>query len=199
MAFWREGYQANSVKALSERLGITRSSFYNAFESREAMFMEAFERYLERSPDRALATVPLEGSVRALITETFKTICENLTLDPDAKGCLAVNSVGALCNVDAEIGPKVAAHMIVRLERIKALLKAAVVRGELPPGADITETALALKTFLVGLNSMAKVLPNRSTLWPAARATLAAFDLLCEDAELENSSPVSLNEQTTVK
>lgn len=53
MAFWRDGYQANSVKALSERLGITRSSFYNAFESREAMFMEAFERYLERSPDRA--------------------------------------------------------------------------------------------------------------------------------------------------
>ncbi|KPH83146.1 TetR/AcrR family transcriptional regulator, partial [Bosea vaviloviae] len=53
MAFWRDGYQANSVKALSERLGITRSSFYNAFESREAMFMEALERYLERSPDRA--------------------------------------------------------------------------------------------------------------------------------------------------
>ncbi|QCI79818.1 TetR/AcrR family transcriptional regulator [Hankyongella ginsenosidimutans] len=199
VAFWREGYQANSVKALSERLGITRSSFYNAFESREAMFMEAFERYLERSPDRALAAVPLEGSVCALITATFKTICESLTLDPDAKGCLAVNSVGALCNVDAEIGPKVAAQMIARLERIETLLKAAVARGELPRDADITATALALKTFLVGLNSMAKVLPNRSALWPAARATLAAFGLLCEDAELQNSSPVSFHEKTTVK
>lgn len=89
--------------------------------------------------------------------------------------------------------------MIARLERIETLLKAAVARGELPPDADITATALALKTFLVGLNSMAKVLPKRSALWPAARATLAAFDLLCEDAELENSSPVSLHEKTTVK
>ena len=31
---WRDGYEANSVKALSEKLGITRSSFYNAFSSR---------------------------------------------------------------------------------------------------------------------------------------------------------------------
>lgn len=199
IAFWREGYQANSVKALSERFGITRSSFYNAFESREAMFMEALERYLERSPDRALAAVPLEGSVCALVTVTFKTICESLALDPDAKGCLAVNSVGALCNVDAELGPKVAAHMVARLERIETLLKAAVARGELPRDADIAATALALKALLVGLNSMAKVLPDRSALWPAARATLAAFGLLCEDAESKNSSPVSFHEKTTVK
>src|SRR3546814_19449373 len=55
LAFWREGFKETSVKALSERLGITRSSFYNAFGSQEAMFLEALDRYLERSPDRAMA------------------------------------------------------------------------------------------------------------------------------------------------
>jgi TetR/AcrR family transcriptional repressor of nem operon len=180
MAFWREGYQANSVKALSERLGITRSSFYNAFESREAMFMEALERYLERSPDRALEVVPPEGSICALITATFRTICQSLALDVDAKGCLAVNSVGALCNVDAELGPKVAAHMVARLGRLEALLGAAVARGELPDDTDIAATALSLKTFLVGLNVMAKVVPDRAALWPAARAVLASFGILRE-------------------
>ncbi len=34
---WRNGFERASVKALSERLGITRSSFYNAFDSREAL------------------------------------------------------------------------------------------------------------------------------------------------------------------
>jgi len=180
MAFWRDGYQGNSVKALSERLGITRSSFYNAFESQEAVFLEALERYLERSPDRALARVPQEGSICALITETFKSVCQNLALDTGAKGCLAVNSVGALCNVDAALGPKVAAHMIARLQRIETLLRLAVAQGELPGDIDIAVTALSLKTFLVGLNVMAKVVPDRDALWPAARATLSGLGILRE-------------------
>src|SRR3546814_6947194 len=96
------------------------------------MFLEALDRYLERSPDRAMADNAPEGSVCALISETFRRICANLAADPDAKGCLAVNSVGALCNVDETLGPKVAAVMIERLQRIENLLKLAIDRGELP-------------------------------------------------------------------
>lgn len=187
-SFWRNGFKETSVKALSERLGITRSSFYNAFGSQEAVFLEALQRYLERSPDRAFANVPQGSSIRALITETFKAICETLAADTEAKGCLAVNSVSALCNVEPELGPKVAAHMNARRERIEALLRVAVARGELPGDFDVTATALALKALLVGLNSMSKVLPDRSALWPSARATLAAFGLLCEGDASENSS-----------
>ena len=44
---WRSGFEANSVKAISEKLGITRSSFYNAFGSREALFLEALSVPLE--------------------------------------------------------------------------------------------------------------------------------------------------------
>jgi len=180
MAFWRDGYQATSVKALSERLGITRSSFYNAFESQEAVFLEALDRYLERSPDRAFAYVMQEGSICGLIAETFKSICQSLALDSDARGCLAVNSVGALCGVDAALGPKVAAHMIARLERLETLLKLAVARGELRDDTDVAATALALKTFLVGLNVMAKVVPDRDALWPATRTMLLAAGILHE-------------------
>lgn len=180
LAFWRDGYQETSVKALSERLGITRSSFYNAFGSQEAMFLEALDLYLARSPDRAMANNTPEGSVCALISETFRAIYTNLASDPDAKGCLAVNSVGALCQVDEKLGPKVAAVMIERLQRIETLLELAIERGELPADTDIKANALALKTFLVGLNSMAKVLPDRNDLWPATRAILLALGILKE-------------------
>ncbi|MBU3887894.1 TetR/AcrR family transcriptional regulator [Methylosinus sp. KRF6] len=180
-AFWRDGYQANSVKALSERLGITRSSFYNAFDSQEALFLEALGRYLDGSPDRALAQMPQQGSVCALITQTFRTVCQTLAADAEAKGCLLVNSVGALCPPVDDLGAEIAAHLIARVERIEALLRAAVARFELPSDTDIPACALALMTFLVGLNMMAKVVPDRAVLWPAARATLAAYGVLREE------------------
>ena len=69
-AFWRAGYQACSVRALSERLGITRSSFYNAFGSREALFREALARYGDQAPDQAFADAQVNpGEVRRRITE----------------------------------------------------------------------------------------------------------------------------------
>lgn len=177
-AFWSDGFRDTSVKALSERLGITRSSFYNAFGSQEAMFLEALDRYLARSPDQAMAAPAPEGSVCTLISETFRQACATLAADPDARGCLAVNSVGALCNVDEVLGPKVAAVMVERLQRIENLVALAVERGELPEDTDVKATALSLKTLLVGLNSMAKVLPDRADLWLAAQATLKALGIL---------------------
>lgn len=187
-AFWRDGYQSNSVKALSERLGITRSSFYNAFDSQEALFLEALDRYLELSPDQALAQPPQAGGVCWLITETFRTVCQTLDADCDARGCLAVNSVAVLCNVDASLGPKVAARMMARLERLERLLKLAVAGGELPPETDTAACALALKTLLVGLNTMAKVVPDRTALWPSARLVLAGLGILRENSP--KSAPV---------
>ena len=53
--FWKNGFEASSVKSLSQAFGITRSSFYNAFGSHEALFEEALALYFEQSPDQALA------------------------------------------------------------------------------------------------------------------------------------------------
>ncbi|VAV96195.1 hypothetical protein MNBD_ALPHA06-837, partial [hydrothermal vent metagenome] len=75
-AFWRDGYAANSVKALSHSLGITRSSFYNAFQSRENLFREALTLYANQSPDRAFQDTKPDISVKQLFTDTFATVCK---------------------------------------------------------------------------------------------------------------------------
>lgn len=53
---WERGYDACSVKAISEKLGITRSSFYNTFGSREKLFFEVIDVYLKESPDTVYLT-----------------------------------------------------------------------------------------------------------------------------------------------
>lgn len=181
-AFWRDGYQSSSVKALSELLGITRSSFYNAFESQEALYLEALDRYLARSPDDELACDPGSIGVRRHISNVVRTICSTLERDREARGCLAVNSVNTLCGSDSALSDAITARMLDRLDRIELLLQQGVERGELPVETDIAATALALKSLIVGLNTMSRVVPDKSALWPAAKQALAGLGLLAQDS-----------------
>jgi TetR/AcrR family transcriptional repressor of nem operon len=174
---WRRGYEASSAKALSELLGINRSSFYNAFQSREALFLEALDLYFTRSPDRVLNDIPPDASILRTLTSMFREICRVRAADEDAKGCLAVNCLAELVGVDETLGPALADVFQRSLARLESLLRRAAARGEIKDGGDIREKALALKNLLVGLNLMSKVVRNEAELWSVAQQTLKGLKL----------------------
>ena len=43
--FWRRGYAATSIQDLVEGTGLSRSSLYNTFESKELLYQRALQRY----------------------------------------------------------------------------------------------------------------------------------------------------------
>ena len=176
-AFWRNGYEACSVKALSELLGITRSSFYNAFGDRETLFALALERYCARSPDLALRKPNREKPVTRLLTETFREICVTRAADPDARGCLIVNTVAERGCADQPVGSAMAGLLLGSLNQFEVLLNRAVETGELPSDTDVAAKAGALQTLMLGLNLMCRVTPDEDRLWDAARSTLQGLGL----------------------
>ena len=90
--FWRRGYEATSVRALADAMGIQLGSFYAAFESKDACFRRALARYLET---QGLPTKPSPDAIRTWLT----TI-----VDPkrDPRGCLLVASAGEHPALSAE-------------------------------------------------------------------------------------------------
>lgn len=174
---WRSGFEACSVKAFSEKLGITRSSFYNAFGSREALFCEALELYFSQSPDKALVCDDREASTLRLITRVFREVCRTRASDPQGRGCLAINCVTELVGVDDTLGPILEQAILGSLERLERLLGQAAANGEIEDNGDLREKALALKTLLIGLNVMAKVVRSEDDLWVAASQTLKGLGL----------------------
>lgn len=174
---WRNGYRASSVKALSESLGITRSSFYNAFGSREALFQETLALYCDQSPDKALATAQPGMPVKQLLTNTFRAACKARASDPEFRGCLAINSVVELCNTDPILGSVMNDAVLQNLARFEQLLVWAVEQGEIDAATDVHAKALALQNLLMGLNAMCKVVTAEEDLWQAAMTTLEGLDL----------------------
>lgn len=182
-AIWRKGLQASSAKALSERLKITRSSFYNAFGSREALFEEALRRYFSVAPDRVLNGVPADANVLQILADMFLDLCRVRAADPEARGCLAVNSVVELVGVDPVLGPVMEQAVHGGLDRFEALLRQAAANGEIVDTGELRQKALALQNLVIGLNVLSKVVRSEDDLRAIAELTLKGLGFWPAEAD----------------
>lgn len=175
---WRSGYEATSVKVMSEKLGIARSSYYNAFGTREGLFKKALAAYSAASPDRSLFAEPAGRSIRAAITATFRNACETRAADPEGRGCLAVNSLCELAGGShTELSDLLIGAVHESVARFEALLCIAIARGEIDAEEDVHGKALALQSLLIGINTLSKAVRDENELWLASRTTLQALGL----------------------
>ncbi|MCK5041097.1 MAG: TetR/AcrR family transcriptional regulator [Sphingomonadales bacterium] len=169
---WKKGFEACSVKAISEKLGITRSSFYNAFESREALFMEALELYASKTPNVLLRNIDENTNITATITKLFREICRFQTSDPEARGCMAVNSITELVAVNNELGPQLKEIVVRHIKTFTSMLDQAKKNGEISADANTKEIAIAIQNTLLGLSVLAKIVRSEQELWASIKTTL---------------------------
>lgn len=184
--FWDRGYLAVSAKELAEAMGIQRSSFYNSFGDREAVFREALTLYGQRAPDRMLDEIRPGDPVAPSLARMFRNLCRVRVADEQARGCLVVNSIGELVGVDSDVGPLIQRALQARQSVFTRLLQQAVDQQEIPAPANPTATAAALLAFLMGINTLSKVERDEQRLWEICRAFLADLgvpETVLNDAE----------------
>ena len=173
--FWRDGYEATSVRALAGRMGITGASLYNAFGDKRSLFREVLKRYAERSTRernaRLESSLPPKQAVRAFLGEIIKR-----SLDTDRRGCLLVNTALEVAPHDPELGAAVAA----RLGEIEAFfhraITAAQADGSVPPDRDPGDLARLLLGVTLGLRVLARSNPQPELLEGMVRPALALLD-----------------------
>lgn len=177
---WLHGYEGVSVKSISEKLSITRSSFYHTFTSKEALFEEVLEYYLKPSP--CFTAHPHAQSQDPLVslTQFFHQVCQNRVEDPILRGCMLVNSMVGLVGVNSTLGPLVAQKVNSGRAWFESLITQAVRKGDLDIDTDVAQLALALQTLLIGVNTMSKVIHDEDQLWGTTKATLKGLNLLKE-------------------
>lgn len=146
--FWSVGYEGASLDALTKAMGINRSSLYQAFKDKNALFMEAVSHY-ERTVGRVASRALLDnaGPLRTDLRAFFHAIIRSATEPGSPRGCMFTS---ALPDV-AEAHPEVRAYLRSSCQSAEAFFidrfRKAIAEGDLPELAP----APALATLATGL------------------------------------------------
>ena len=86
--FWHRGYNNTNYSQIVKHLGINRSSIYDTYGNKEALFIAALKHYLKSNHG---GEAPSFEEPRALIESFFQDKLQSIQADKERKGCFAVN------------------------------------------------------------------------------------------------------------
>jgi AcrR family transcriptional regulator len=173
--FWSKGYEGTSLQDLLNAMGLTKSSLYQAFGSKEALFAKVVERY--RSGHASYRNTALQEATPRRIAERLLFGAAQLHSDASTPaGCLELNASLA-CSAESE---QVRAGIVkVRLafrRKLRDRLRALAETGaKLPAGMDADSAALLLTTTMLGMGAQARSGSSRNELQQIARAALLCW------------------------
>ena len=99
--FWRKGVRGTSLSDIARDAGVQRGSLYNAFGSKEALFLCAYERYAGEylsSVEKALGS----GTLRKRLTAFFDLTIRNFRSGSPPRGCPTTRGLMELASVEGE-------------------------------------------------------------------------------------------------
>ncbi|MGF1276535.1 TetR/AcrR family transcriptional regulator [Acetobacter pasteurianus] len=150
--FWTQGYEPTSLNQLKACMGnISPASFYAAFGSKEALFREVVQRYLETYGQVMEPLWDETRTPRDAIEQTLRRSARMQTTHSHPTGCLIVLGASNCSPENQSVQMLLAAERARTRKGIKACVDRAVANGELPP-SPATETLPNLfTTFLHGM------------------------------------------------
>src|SRR5665811_775720 len=108
-AFWSKGYAATSLAELEVATGLGRSSLYQEFPSKRALYLSSLERYLAHRirPELAALQAPGAGTraLRAYLSERADHLGHRTP-----RGCLIAGAMAELGPLDGEVRRIALAH-----------------------------------------------------------------------------------------
>lgn len=174
--FWSRGYEAASVGELVRHMGINRQSLYDTFGDKQALYLQALDRYREVEGRKMFELLGRPGSVKKALRQLFEGVVAGSLCGVERRGCF----VGNAMSERAGRCPETAARACGQLAAAEAAFYRALLRGkragEIEGGRDLRAVARFLFSSLQGLQLMAKATRDRKTLQDVVKVTLSVLD-----------------------
>lgn len=142
--FWRNGYEATSMKDLMTAMGLSKSSLYGTFGSKHGLFLAAFDWY-RRERTQEMKVILSESTARTAIEIMFRKMVMDVSEGCPSHGCMSINQAVELAPHDSEVRTRV----IDDFSSIKESLTQTIIRGQSEGSIGNTEDANKIARLLV--------------------------------------------------
>lgn len=173
LLFWERGYEATSIAALTEAMGVGAPSLYSAFGSKRELFDEVVQVY-GRQHHAFIANALLEEpTFEAGMRRMLREAADNYTRSDLPRGCLVI-SAAVNCS-SPEVQDKLRQFRASEVDALERLVAAAIGRGELREGTDSRAVAVFTSAVLQGMAAQARDGSDTGEVQAVATLALAAI------------------------
>ena len=172
--FWRKGVRGTSLSDIARDAGVQRGSLYNAFGSKEALFLCAYERYASDYLG-SIQKVLGSGTLRARLTAFFDLTIRNFRSGSPPRGCPTTRGLMELGAAEGEglddNARQAFANLMTRITGlIQDALSEGLARGEFEGDPGIA--ALHIATVTRGLAVLERAFDDEAELRKIAAHTV---------------------------
>ena len=177
--FWEHGFESTSLSQLKAAMGtgLSAPSFYAAFESKEALYKEALERYMTIYGDltRSLhdpSVPPREGVFLAL-----QRSARMQTGSGHPKGCMVALGVVGASSTGSEAVTQLLREVRSRTRAgFRSCVERGIASGELREGTDAASLSVAFDCFFQGLSVLARDRVRHAVIEKAVTEAMGMWD-----------------------
>lgn len=179
--FWERGYEGTSFDDLIAAMRISASSFYNSFGSKEALYCEATQSYLEWAGQWFFAILNDPSTdTKTAFALLFAATAEEFTRGDHPLGCM-ISLAGTHCAPGMKnIRDMMAEHRAFSESAMAARIRKGIADGDVPADTDCDMLAAYYSAVARGLAVQARDGASRKKLaeigrlamrvWPAGKA-----------------------------
>jgi AcrR family transcriptional regulator len=173
--FWERGFEGTSFDELISAMGISPSSFYNAFNSKEQLYKEATQCYLDGPSKWFARALSEESHVKKAFERLVESTAIAFTRDELPTGCM-ISLAGAHVPPSlTSVRESMVSYRAMAEQLLAERLKKGIAQGQLPPDTDAKLLASFFGTVFRGMAVQARDGKSRKRLLEIGQMAMKAW------------------------
>ena len=176
LVFWEKGYEGTSISDLEQAMGLKRTSIYNAFGNKRALFERVMSCYKESVMSALFTEMDAASSIREGVRRLLNGALDIHFDEENPGGCLVVLSLMESGQHDEQSLGSMQQTIHELKNALRARLNKAKKSGELSRHLDAGCTATTIATTMAGMMVMGKANFTRASLKKTVNQVVSLLD-----------------------
>ncbi len=154
--FWEKGFEATSLQDLLRAMGLSKSSFYQAFNSKRELFADCVEAYRNAELGAMTKALASFDSPWEFLEVTFRRVAKGAEEETGRRGCMLMHTAAEICRRDVGMAEMVEAGTQAMAAAFRSAVEGAQAEGKIPSEHDSEALGMYLVSSMCGLKTLAR-------------------------------------------